>query len=439
MKKFKLETKYLMITLVIVIGLLLAVSGTFQESKSMTAYKTDATGSDSARVAKWDVVGVTRNNGVDMDLSLGFSKEVKEAGDWYFEIENKSEVLAKISNASTIKFRLLHDSFADFEDSTITWNFLKDSNGNKRVNEIDFEIYAYNASASEMLTYKHKTTNDVITYSAYAALTVQEKAKYTEIFTIPSGTEQILISLKDNAATSSPLSFEKKSEVIEGATVYFYEATFNLTSILAANANLGLGASKQNTTFRVHWEVPVQCTTHADSNSDDKCDVCGELISSNDGYSYYKYIIAETADPIEGYTIMKNGSGNTLTYKEKISETETVNRYIFRSNDKLDFYSYQKYTSTLGGQPMFEMQNDTGTQTILVPYDTLINDEQMKAKVEAYSTADGANARSAWEKLTYDEYAKFSVDYVTLQDSLSYMSYGVKLQIIFNLTVEQVD
>ena len=54
MKKFKLETKYLMIALVVVIGLLLAVSGTFQESKSMTAYKTDATGSDSARVAKWN-------------------------------------------------------------------------------------------------------------------------------------------------------------------------------------------------------------------------------------------------------------------------------------------------------------------------------------------------------------------------------------------------
>ena len=87
---------------------------------------------------------------------------------------------------------------------------------------------------------------------------------------------------------------------------------------------------------------------------------------------------------------------------------------------------------------MFEFLNDSGTQTVLVSYDKLIKDADKLNQVKSYSTESG-NVTRAWEKLTYDQYNKFSSDYVKLQDSLSYMSYGIKLQIIFNLTVVQVD
>lgn len=529
MKKFKLETKYLMIALVVVIGLLLAVSGTFQESKSMTAYKTDATGSDSARVAKWDVVGVTRNNGAEMDLSLGFSETIKADGSWYFEIENNSEVLARIAKTSTIKFRLLHDSFKDLDDESLTWNFLEDSEGNERINDIDFTIYAYNGSAEEMLSYK-KGTEEAISFSAFQALnlSVQEKKEYTEIFTKGDIAEQKLISLVENKAGSNPLSFERKSEVIDGETVYFYEATLTLASINDVQALLGFGATKSNTLFRVEWKVSTQCSEHIDSNDDKKCDACGICIThidsddadkkcdacgtcvthvdSNDAdkkcdacgicvthvdsdddddkkcdvcvecvehidtnsnffcdvcnecvghvysnsdiacdncgalnitgeYSYLKYVISESSADIEGYTILKDNNGDSYVFKDD----KNNDCYIFVSNTPVDFYSYQKYTSTLGGQPMFEFKNDSGTQTILVPYDKVVADEDKKLSIEKYIISSNTNVTKAWEKLTYLQYKEFSSDYLEVQDSLSYMSYGMKLQIIFNFTVEQVD
>ena len=88
---------------------------------------------------------------------------------------------------------------------------------------------------------------------------------------------------------------------------------------------------------------------------------------------------------------------------------------------------------------MFEFKNDLGTQTILVPYDKVVADEDKKLSIEKYIISSNTSVTKAWEKLTYLQYKEFSSDYLEVQDSLSYMSYGMKLQIIFNFTVEQVD
>ena len=399
MKKIKIEFKYVMILLVVVIGVMLALSGTMMETKTMTAYKTTIDGSDSARVAKWDVVGLTKNNAANMNLNAGFSQEVKESGNWYFEIENKSEVNAIINNKSTVKFRLMHSSFQDNKNDTISWNFL-----NGKTNPVEFTIYAYNASANTMLTYKHKETNSEIKYDEYFALSTQKKLEYTEQFDKGTVTET-------NLGQISELTFKKKSEVIDGQTVYFYEATIDLSKLTDAESILGLGVTKTNTTFRVHWSVSAE----GDSQ------IPQEVLNRK----YYKYVISDTNTAIDGYSPM---TGN-------YNDGNGTPQYIFQSTDGVDFFTYLKYTSTLGGQPMFEFLNSTGTQTLLVAFDKL----SVEQKNTILSYSGSSVARQYWEYLTYKQYTTFASDNILLQDNLAYMSYGLKVQMIFNITVEQVD
>lgn len=448
MKTNKLDLKYTMIFLVIITGLLLACSGVFSQTTTHTAYRTTIDGEDSARVAKWDVIGVTKNRGSNIDLNVGFTQEVNTGGDWYFEIENKSEVAASINKSSTIKFRLMHSSFEDF-GNTVSWDFL----GTGKDNPVQFMIYAYNASADDLLTYKHKTTGVVLSYSEFGALSVQDKLYYDEIFTKGDVTEIII-------ADTDILTFVKKFEVVEGETVVFFEASLNMSNLTDAECNLGLGDNKANTTFRVHWTVGSESDNdtfycykcHAilndQKNSGEqfsigltnwKCTACNNdlIIESFDtilNYKYSKYLISDTDTAIDGYTKL---DGN-------FDKVDGIDQFIYKSNEGVDFFTYLKYTSSLGGQPMFEFLNSLGTQTVLVPFDSLTDDQRIQIVGDpndptktGYSTTSGS-ARSAWERLTYDQYEVFERHNTRLEDNLAYMSYGVKLRIIFDITVEQV-
>lgn len=444
MKKVKIEFKYLMIALVVIAGLLLVFSGNLTQTKSQTAYRTTIDGSDSSRVAKWDVVGVSRKKAQEMQLTSGFSENVKTDGDWYFQIENKSEVNAMISSNSKVTFRLMHDSFKDYQENEVTWNFIS---GKK--NEIVFELYAYNDDIDSLLKYQHNTTNAYITYDQYKALTTDEKANYTEQFV--SDDDGLLVCTLDCDTTSK---FRKTSGPIDGKTQVYFELTFDLSELEDSDESvLGLGATKTNTTFRLHWSVPEQCDTHTDTNNDKICDKCLESTDEKT-YSYRKYVISENTNEIEGYTIFRgfDNSNNLITdtnvnplpYIDSDDKEGSNARYIFFS-EPVDFFSYQKYTSTLGGEPMYEFLNTNKTQTLLIPHSKL--DSTQKNTIKAYHLVkykvDGNDvtpeAREAWERLTYSVYEQFKVDYAEIQDSLSYMSYGFSLQIVFDLKVEQVD
>lgn len=448
MKKIKIDLKYTMIFLVIVTGLLLACSGAFSQTTTHTAYTTTIDGKDTARVAKWDVVGVTKNRGSNIDLNVGFAQEVNTGGDWYFEIENRSEVTAQINKNSTVKFRLMHSSFESFSN-TVSWDFL----GTGKDNPVQFVIYAYNASADDLLTYKHKTTGVVLNHSEFGTLSVQDKLSYDEIFTKGDVAEIII-------ADTDILTFTKKSEVIEGETVVFFEASLNMSNLTDSECYLGLGDTKTNTTFRVHWTVGSEtdndtfycykCRAILNNQINNgqnfsigvtnwKCTSCNNnlIIESFDtilNYKYNKYLISDTDAAIAGYTKLAGSF-------DKINGVE---QFIFKSNEGVDFFTYLKYTSSLGGQPMFEFLNSLGTQTILIPYDSLTNEQRIQIAGDpndptntGYSTTSGS-VRSAWERLTFDQYEVFERHNIRLQDNLAYMSYGVKLRIIFDITVEQV-
>lgn len=419
MKKIKIELKYIMIVLVVIAGVLLAVSGNFSETKTMTAYKTTVNGSDSARVAKWDVVGVSRKNAQEMQLTSGFAEEITSEGNWYFEISNLSEVNAMISKNSTVTFRLMHESFASFVDDEISWDFL-----DGKINEIKFELYAYNQNIDDILVYEKGT--EQISYDDFMNLEEQAKVGYTEKFIGSSTEEKLICEIKSSMSNK----FLKMTSKIDGVNQTYYELTFDFRELTDDQSLLGFGGTRQNTTFRLYWYVPVQCTTHVDNDSDDECDRCHELMSSST-FAYSKYIISDTTNNIEGYTIYSD-ENNPVAFKDGNGNT----KYIFKS-DPVDFFSYQKYTSTLGGEPMYEFLNAMGTQTLLIAHNKL--SDQEKTTINGYDLTSNSDVDKAWERLTYEEYERFSANYNQVQNSLSYMSYGISMQIIFNLSVEQVD
>lgn len=421
MKKIKIEFKYLMIALVVIAGVLLAVSGSFSETKTMTAYKTTVDGSDSARVAKWDVVGVSRKNAQEMELESGFAEEISSNGDWYFEIENLSEVNAMLSKDSQVTFRLVHDSFNNFTEEEISWDFI-----DGKENPIVFQLFAYDKPLDEILKYINiNDENDIITYDAYMEKKDDEKILYVETF-IGQESEQVEVCKIDTNMTNT---FEKKEGVIDEVSQTYYQLTFDFADVADNICSLGFGANRKNTTFRLHWEVPTQCPEHKDEDNDGDCDICSEVMTS-ETFSYEKYIISDTTT-VEGYTPYSVNS-TPVSFKDENGDTQ----YILISED-VDFFDYQKYTSTLGGEPMYKFLNDLGTQTLLIPHSEL-NDKQKNA-ILSYSLSANSDVNQAQEKLTYIQYEKFQEDYASVQSNLSYMSYGIKMQIIFDLTVEQVD
>ena len=126
------------------------------------------------------------------------------------------------------------------------------------------------------------------------------------------------------------------------------------------------------------------------TNNDNICDKCLESTEEKT-YSYRKYVISENTNEIEGYTIFRgfDNSNNLITdtnvnplpYIDS-DDTEGSNaRYIFFS-EPVDFFSYQKYTSTLGGEPMYEFLNTNKTQTLLIPHSKL--DSTQKNTIKAY-------------------------------------------------------
>ncbi len=437
MKKVKFEFKYIMIILVVIAGVLLAVSGSFNETKTQTAYKTTVDGTDSTRVAKWEVVGVTRNESSELNLNVGFNEDIKDSGSWYFDVQNKSEVIAKFSNDSKIEFRLYHGSYDNIDDvAPIKWNFL----GSK--NPITFTITAYPGSATEMLTYQ-LGDSDPISYAAYKALSVAERKDYKEIFTYtddPSNDNDNPIVV---AKTTGELSFSKSGEADENGT-YYYTCSFDMDSALGTLNKLTYDGSM---TFKVDWVVEAACSHKNDENNDNICDdcgmcshvdeeepnnicdLCGKLVNI-DG-NYYKYIISNSNSAIAGYELQ---SGEYVDPSVVPDSEDDGKRYLFKSTNPVEFFEYQKYTSTLGGEPQYKIVTGSNSETSLIGHGKLNEDQRTAIKEYA-----GNDVQKVWEKFTYAEYDKFVQELAASQDSLSYMAFGAKLQIIFDFNVEQVD
>ena len=135
MKIFNIK-KYLFIIAVCAVIAILVYSSETNQSRTNAAYRTEMNGTDSARVAKWDINSLDKD-GEEMSLSADVQNIESGSGNWFLEIENLSEVSAKLNGSSTIGLRLDSEIFGlKSYGNDNPWNFIEGES-----NPIKFVVY----------------------------------------------------------------------------------------------------------------------------------------------------------------------------------------------------------------------------------------------------------------------------------------------------------
>lgn len=423
-KKIKIKKAYIFAFAFVVLVVLLAISGTKSsktDAKYFTKLDSDAT---TARVAKWDIKGVTKRDGKSINLAAGFSKKLNEGdtGSWYFQISNYSEVYAAISKRSKIRFRLDNDGYTDTSVNEIKWDFLEDLSNNPIENPISFEVNIYNSSVENLLTYQLKSDpSEVISYDAYSQLT--NKADYDEVINSNVANCELF-------KTSSSLTFKKAFEKDEnGKTIYFYYADLSFEKITDSQLDeilkLGLGDTREDVTMQIKWNIGQNVGGGSISNNTYKMyELTDNLLNATyksydlvkNNSIYISYDLVENANEYKYYyvsnsssSVVKNGYGANVEYNGSYLNVSSYSNLV-------DYYN--NYTS----EPTFSLQSITFDY-----YDNKWNSKD--ATISALSS-------KKYSELTIDDIAKlescsvyethyFAYNYSTadLNNYANYMNY----------------
>lgn len=423
-KKIKIKKAYIFAFAFVVLVVLLAISGTKSsktDAKYFTELDSDAT---TARVAKWDIKGVTKRDGKAINLAAGFSKKLNEGdtGSWYFQISNYSEVYAAISKRSKIRFRLDNDGYTDTSVNEIKWDFLEDLSNNPIENPISFEVNIYNSSVENLLTYQLKSNpSEVISYDAYSQLT--NKADYDEVINSNVANCELF-------KTSSSLTFKKAFEKDEnGKTIYFYYADLSFENITDSQLDemlkLGLGDTREDVTMQIKWNIGQNVGGGSISNNTYKIyELTDNLLNATyksydlvkNNSIYISYDLVENANEYKYYyvstsssSVVKNGYGANVEYNGSYLNVSSYSNLV-------DYYN--NYTS----EPTFSLQSITFDY-----YDNKWNSKD--ATISALSS-------KKYSELTSDDIAKlescsvyethyFAYNYSTadLNNYANYMNY----------------
>lgn len=423
-KKIKIKKAYIFAFAFVVLVVLLAISGTKSsktDAKYFTKLDSDAT---TARVAKWDIKGVTKRDGKSINLAAGFSKKLNEGdtGSWYFQISNYSEVYAAISKRSKIRFRLDNDGYTDTSVNEIKWDFLEDLSNNPIENPISFEVNIYNSSVENLLTYQLKSdSSEVISYDAYSQLT--NKADYDEVINSNVANCELF-------KTSSSLTFKKAFEKDEnGKTIYFYYADLSFEKITDSQLDeilkLGLGDTREDVTMQIKWNIGQNVGGGSISNNTYKMyELTDNLLNATyksydlvkNNSIYISYDLVENANEYKYYyvsnsssSVVKNGYGANVEYNGSYLNVSSYSNLV-------DYYN--NYTS----EPTFSLQSITFDY-----YDNKWNSKD--ATISALSS-------KKYSELTIDDIAKlescsvyethyFAYNYSTadLNNYANYMNY----------------
>ncbi len=394
----KVLKKYV-ILLIIMIGLIIGSLNLGPlTSQTNASYKTIINGDSNATVAKWSITALDKD-GTDVSmLGEGFKLEDTDSqGKWLFEIANNSDVMAIIDKNSKIRIRLDSDNFKTNDIATLSWNFLYSDN-TSITNPIIFEVYMYDGSLNEILTYQKDST--IISYNDYIALT--DKTGYIENISSTINKEKVF-------STSDIVSFKKGID--DGLTqdIYFYY-DFNLSHLSDQLFDLGFDKTK---TFLIEWKI------NSGGSSGD--------ISVDDAtyYAYYKqYDNTGLMDPFE---VTLNGIKYYVGYK------------------LLKNYEYFNYICKTGysDEPSFVFPSSIQGSTIKIRYSDL-SEEQINLVTTTYpinlnevSTED--DVRKYIERKNYEQYTIFKDNQDAFIKSLGYLDYGLSCKIIFDVKVDQVD
>lgn len=405
---YKNRSKYLICFILLGMGIILFCFADFEKNSTRASYHTEVGNTAHTRVAKWDITGVTKKEGKQIDMSTGFAQSIiTGTGNWFFEMENQSEVRAKINEKdSIIRFRLDHDSYSSKSKNTISWNFLSNEENQAIENPVTFCIMLYKGRIEDIVQYRHiENRTDIVTYEQYWSLSSQdEKNSYQE--EIKENIEGIELFITSNQ------TFVKAQEIVNAKQIFYYYMDINLTQLENDILDLGLAQPEQNITIQINWQV--QSDFIKDQTNVEKDSV------------YCRYQLCQDTIPT-GYEMVNSYFVNEQTY--------------IIAQQELPFFEYQKYTSSLGGEPLFRFKDDDSyipDAKLLVRYSDLT--DLQRQMILSYQNIEGVeDLQHLIEKYEYQQYELFLSDQQKSLQALTYLNYGLKCSIEFHFKVEQVD
>lgn len=376
----------ILFTIVFVIILLMMPSSLVSSTNS--SYKTSISGSDYARVAKWNIVSVDKDgNNVLMDVDFVKKLDSGSTGYWFFEMNNQSEVLAELDNFSSITLKLKHNNFSGLANE-ITWNFLEGDN------PVTFRGLFFDDSIDNILRYENIQTSQVITITQYNSLQDDEKVNYKEVI--------IKTETKILFETNSTLKFQRK---IDNGEAY-YESVIPLT-FPSENKVMDMTGNKK--TIALYWNV-------SDSST-------GSGTSITNKYNAYSLVTDATNKQIVSGT---NATGYPIG----------DSRYYIVYDEK----DYFDYLNTFGFEPMFVFPTTLIGGTEKVSYSKLTSAQiQTITSYEINNTSSLDDLKHYVEKLTYVQFSAFEKDVEKFEQEQGYIGYGLICNILFNIRVSQVD
>ena len=424
-----IKDKWIFIVFVLVVTVILSISGNINQSTSNARYRSEISGDDETRVAKWDVTTISKKDGATLDLEAGFGTTLStgSTGTWFIEVSNSSEVTAIMGNDSNVRFRLDHNSFSDESPSTMAWNFLYDANTSQPLtNPVQITVTAYKGQSSDLVIKYRKAVNvggnltyDVITKAQYDALNAENKADYAE-FVDAEGT--VIFTTEDKV-------FKRGAETKAGQLVYFYYLDVDFSGVSEAIKTLEMNNPSSNFTLAVNWVT---------SND------VGGTGGVSEAEVYNAYELFESTQLPDSYSTLYTEVGR------KTINVDGENITYVIAYKKCYFFDYQIFTSGFGGdgEPYFKFPGDYAGSEILVYYSKLFSTNgslnDYGRDVSTYSK--NINGCTTVEELQhvvdvyrYEVHNKFVEDNELFLQSLSYLQYGLTCSIEFDLKIEQKD
>lgn len=383
MKGFNIKKYFLIIAVCAIIAIIVYSSGTNQSSTN-AAYRTEVNGTDGARVAKWDINSLDKD-GEEMSLSADVQNIETGSGNWFLEIENLSEVAAKLNSTSTIGIRLDSEIFGlKTYGNDNPWNFIQGE-----TNPIKFVVYIYDCPLSSLLSYNMKQggTTINISYAEYLALSEAERKACTEV--VDESVDSVVVF--DTSSTTKPMALDHVKEAyMDHVENYLYQE-FVLSSV---SLNFGINENTKKC-VRIFWQID---------------DSIGSTTGTSDKFTIY--------DEETGAVVQEN----------------------------VDLFDYQKYISGLKGEPSYDLMVGDEMQTIR--HERLSGDQETYLKSEYYeddktTPTDESQIKKTgkdlYQHLTYLMYENFKTKHNEYLQTLGYMECGLTCSIVFNFKIEQVD
>jgi len=445
MKKLLKNKKFVLYATLIIVVLLMWACGSLNTTKSSASYKSEISSTDStAKVAKWNIIDVAKKKGTNVDLEVGFSEKITDtdsgrSGDWFLELDNQSEVNAKIDLDSKISLQLHHDTFTGLKNTD--WNFLGS------VNPLKFTISLYQGSIDDVVSYNDGV--NYITYDTYNGLSKEQQKNYTQQF---DSSKLICLAINTNTVPSFT-----SSTLIGGKVVYFIEVTLKdiiTDESLIEMLEFGLGEDRVSKVLHLSWDIDdssiITVTNYNDlsklsSNQksesytyvvsstgkkyryDSSSSSFIEIVVSNDLYKRYelstiKGDIVDGTDP-DGYKVQM-GNDDEIYYLNEIS-CDFAEYFLFSHGEPVyTFGNSMIRFSLLSDEQKTQVQNRT------------IKNENSGAPTESMTFSD---LKLYLEKLEYPQYDRFQGDYVSFASGSVYLSYGLSCKFVLDLKVVQVD